>query len=90
MYFINGSFDHRFNVICISKDIEMWDGKTLTYETSEGTKEFKARGLKESIEKMPDEAVKWLEGRLTEAYTKKVMSYVVPADEETGEEDGVL
>lgn len=91
IYFYQGSFDHRFNVICIAKDLDLFDGKKLTYETTEGPKEFNARGIKETIDKMPDEAVKWLESKLVDTYTKKVMNYVPTPDEESEElEDGAL
>jgi RecA/RadA recombinase len=90
MYFYHGSFDHRFNVICIAKDLEVWDGKSFEYEVKGEKKEFKARGLKDAIDKMPDDAVAWLESKLMDAYTKKVMNYVPSADEDVGEEDGAL
>lgn len=89
IYFYHGSFDHRFNVICISKDLGLWDGKSLEYVANGETKEFKARGLKEAIEKMPDEAVAYLEPKLTEAYTKIVMNYIPEADVDE-DEDGAL
>lgn len=98
IYFYHGSFDHRFNVICIARDLGLWDGKTLEYETDGLTdsasetikKEFKARGLKDAIEKMPDEAVAYLESKLQDAYTKIVMNYVPEPEDEEESEDGAL
>lgn len=88
-YFINGEFNHRFNVICLARDIELFDGKTLTYKVGEETKEFKAKGLKDSLDKMPEEAVKWLEDNLIEAYTKKVMNYK-HEESQNDDEDSLL
>jgi RecA/RadA recombinase len=90
MYFYHGSFDHRFNVICIARDLGLWDGKHLEYEVNGEKKEFKARGLKEAIEKMPPEAVMYLEPLLTDAYTNLVMNYIPSADNDIDEEDGAL
>jgi hypothetical protein len=90
MYFYHGSFDHRFNVICIAKDLGIWDGKSLEYIVNGETKQFKSRGIKESVEKLPDEAVAYLEPLLMEAYTKQVMNYIPTDEEDLEEEDGAL
>lgn len=76
-YFYHGSFDKRFNTICLAKDIGMFDGRSLVYNDTE----FKARGIGESVDKMPDEAVKYLEDNIMSFYTKKVMSYEQPIEE---------
>lgn len=90
LYFYKGEFNHKFNVICVAKEIGLFDGKKLVYEAAGETKEFSCRGLKDSIEKMPDEAVAWLESKLTDAYTKKVMNYAIQEETEDDLEDGAL
>jgi hypothetical protein len=90
IYFYHGAFDHRFNVLCIAKDLEIWDGKHITYEVNGEPKEFKSRGIKESIEKAPDDLVAYLEPKLMDAYTKLVMNYIPTNEDEEIEEDGAL
>ena len=84
MYFKEGKFEEKFNVLAIAKDLGLYDGKTLIYETDEPladsaskTKlvEIKARGFTDMYNKIPDEAIAWLKTRLNDAYTKQVMHY---------------
>ena len=94
MYFKEGKFEHKFNVVALAKDIGLHDGKTLKYEVDEPladsaseTKEveFKARGFNDFYNRIPDEAVEWLEKRINEAYTKQVMSYEGDVNEDQPE-----
>jgi len=92
MYFKEGKFEHKFNVVAISKKLGLHDGKSLkypkVYESSHGyqacTEEFKAKGFNDFYNKIPDEAVEYLAKRIPEEYTKQVLDYI-PAE---GEEDG--
>lgn len=82
MYFKEGKFEHKFNVLAIAKDLGLHDGKTLNYEivgepNPEGDvntewKEFKARGFDDMYNKVPDEAIAWLETVLMKEYDKHV------------------
>ena len=92
MYFYKGSFDHRFNVVAIGKDLGIHDGRSLTYQVGDETKEFKARGFNEFYSKIPDEAVAWIETKLLDKYTKQVMEYISVEETliEEGDEDGAL
>lgn len=90
IYFYEGKLDHKFNVMAIAKDLGVWDGKLLNYKARTGAGngeeiikdvEFKAKGFKDAYNKIPDEAVEWLESQLMDAYTKKVM--IGEADAET-------
>jgi hypothetical protein len=100
MYFKEGKFEHKYNVVALAKDVGLHDGKSLTFNTSDlapsqeligsnGYNEilsFKARGFGDFYNRIPDSAVTWLEQRLNDAYTKQVMSYGgVPDDEPDGE-----
>jgi RecA/RadA recombinase len=77
IYFYKGSFEHKFNVVAIAKDLELHDGKSLTYTVQEGDllveKEFKARNFYDFYNKIPDSAVEWLEKKIPEAYTQSIM-----------------
>lgn len=83
MYFKEGKFERRMNVLAIAKDLGLHDGKTLKYmapSEAEGQsimdhKEFKARGFNDMYNRVPDEAIDWLETQLNDAYTKKVNAY---------------
>jgi hypothetical protein len=93
MYFKEGKFEHKFNVLAISKDLGLHDGKTLEYkvispdpikdEGVELTREFKAKGFNDMYNRIPDEAIAWLENEIPITYTKQVLDYI-PAEVETG------
>lgn len=103
IYFYLGKLDHKFNVLAIAKDLNIHDGKNLTYKTKETIhaeglggaggsseqeveKEIKARGFMEMYNKIPDEAVQWLEQRLMDTYTNKVMENL--GEESDSTDDG--
>lgn len=87
-YFYKGSFDRKFNIVAIAKDLKLHDGRSLIYKVKAPTldeayggdkngmieKEFTARGFNDFFNRIPDEAVDWLESQLLDAYTKQVMS----------------
>lgn len=96
MYYYKGSFERKFNVLAIGKDLGLHDGKTLKYfvpakndveqiEIAPIEQEFKARGFKDMYNRVPDEAVDWLETQLMDTYTKKITLEEPQMDEE---EDG--
>lgn len=80
MYFKEGKFEHKFNVVAISKDVGLHDGKTLRYKVGEEEKEFKARGFNDFYDTIPNEAVEWLAKQIPIAYSKEVLSYM-PTEE---------
>lgn len=94
MYFYKGGFDHKFNVVAIAKDLGIHDGKKLVYKVQAPTldevfggdnngmieKEFKVRGFNEFFDKVPDEAVTWMEKQIPIAYQKMISCD--PSDEE--------
>ena len=86
MYFKEGKFEHKFNVVALAKDVGLHDGKKLVYDLNGEPKEFTARGFNDFYNRIPDEAVAWLEKRVNEAYTKQVMSYEGEASEDQPEE----
>lgn len=87
-YFYKGSFDRKFNIVAIAKNLKLHDGRSLIYKVKAPTldeayggdkngmieKEFSARGFNDFFNRIPDEAVDWLESQLLDAYTKQVMS----------------
>jgi len=83
-YFYKGSFERKFNIIAIGKDLKLHDNKLVEYEVSIidpetnetriEKREFKARGFNDLYNKIPDEAVDWLETKLMDAYTNSVMA----------------
>jgi len=85
MYFYKGSFEHKFNVLALAKDIGgIHDGKGYTYTNTEGqVVEIKAKGFNDLYNKITDEAIADMEKQLMNAYTKKVMNYIPIVEEET-------
>jgi len=73
IYFYQGSFEHRFNVVAISKDLNIHDGRTLVYEREGEKQEFKAKGFYDFYQKIPDEAIAWLESKIPDTYTESIM-----------------
>ena len=90
IYFYMGKLERKFNVLAIGKDLGLHDGKTLNYqapseqngESVQDHKEFKAKGFKDMYNRIPDEAVDWLEGQLMDAYTNKIMLEPKPEEDE--------
>lgn len=75
IYFNKGSFEHKFNVIAIAKDLGVHDGKTFSYTDSTGQViDLKYRGFNEMYNKIPDEAVNVMCGMLQKKYTDIAMS----------------
>lgn len=96
MYYYRGSFERKFNVLAIAKDLGLHDGKLLKYyvpakndtpevEIPDIEQEFKARGFNDMYKRVPDEAIDWLETQLMGAYDKQVMLEEPEPDED---EDG--
>lgn len=95
MYFKEGKFERKMNVLAIAKDLGLTDGKSLTYRVANITEdgsgeiatpkevEFKARGFNDMYNRIPDEAIDWLEQQLNDEYTKQVNAY--EADDEGDE-----
>lgn len=84
MYFKEGKFEEKLNVLAIAKDLGLHDGRTLIYRApssdqaemaTEQVIEFKARGFNDMYNRVPDEAIAWLKTQLNDTYTKQVMSY---------------
>lgn len=99
IYFYKGSFDHKFNVVAIAKDLGLHDGKTIKYIDAAGVEqELKAKGFNDMWNnRINDEAISYLESKLTSSYTEQVMNYIPTVigaltddEEEIGEESGVL
>lgn len=96
MYFKEGRFDHKFNVVAIAKDLGLHDGRLIQWTETvedpqhghaiENPKEFKAKGFNDFINRVPDEAVAWMEKKIPEAYTKQVLSYIEPDEGESNEQ----
>lgn len=95
MYFKEGKFEHKFNVVAIAKDLGLHDGKILQYDVPvpDAPKEnvierlpaeFKARGFNEFYDKIPDEAVKWLAEQIPIQYTRQVLDYIPSEGEANG------
>lgn len=96
MYFKEGKFERKLNVLALAKDLGLHDSKTLKYimnepqprdvsgiqERADVEKEVKARGFNDLYNKIPDEAIDWLEAQLNEAYTKKVTAYEAKDEED--------
>lgn len=98
IYFYHGKLDHKFNVLAIAKDLGLHDGKILKYhlknvsldeaiasnsDWQEEEQEFKAKGFKDMYNRVPDEAVTWLESQLMDTYTKKIT--LNPQEDDDGE-----
>ena len=76
IYFYKGAFEHKFNVVAISKDLGIHDGRSLKYSTEDNPSEvleFKAKGFYDFYNKIPAEAIKYLEKKIPEEYTKSIM-----------------
>lgn len=73
MYFREGIFDDKFNVLAISKELGLFNGKTITYEKDDGTTEtFKGKGFVDSYNTITEEPLDWLRKQIPEAYTKLI------------------
>lgn len=103
MYFKEGKFEHKFNVVAISKDLGLHDGKSLKYtvpplkvETTETgysanevvEKEFKARGFNDFYQRVPDEAIAWLEKQIPLEYNRQVLDYIPEEEQDEGKTEG--
>lgn len=81
IYFYKGELEHKFNVLAIAKDLGLHDGKAVNYTVPTGAevgeteeeKEFKAKGFMDMYNRIPDEAINYLEKQLMDTYTKKIM-----------------
>jgi len=74
-YFYRGKFDKKFNTIYIGKDIGVHDGKEFSYPNPEKPEEnltLKYRGINEMFNKIPDEAVTYMESILESTYLKNI------------------
>ena len=98
MYFYQGEFEEKLNVLAIAKSLGLHDGKTLNYETiisEDGSrtlvtpisKEFKAKGFRDMYKRVPDEAIAWLKAQLIDKYTEQVSFLTEVKDETEGYED---
>lgn len=103
MYFHQGQFERKLNVLAIAKSLGLHDGKTLKYketvqrlgteealpfEETVEEKEFKAKGFKDMYSRVPEEAIDWLESQLIDKYTEQVSFHKEEIeDEPSGEED---
>lgn len=79
MYFHQGEFDRKLNVLAIAKSLGLHDGKTLRYQNKatveageEGMLEFKAKGFRDMYNRVPEEVIAWLEPQLIDKYTEQV------------------
>jgi len=99
MYFHQGKFERKLNVLAIAKDLGLHDGKLLKYhgnresipkidqekgsvdEWTFSELEFKAKGFHDMYNRVPDEAIDWLETKLQEEYTKKISFNIEVEDE---------
>jgi hypothetical protein len=78
IYFYKGSFEHKFNVLAIAKDLGLHDGKKISYtvtkeDGTEEVKEFSSRGFYDAYNRIPDEVITYLESKIPAAYTKSIM-----------------
>ncbi len=76
IYFYKGSFEHKFNVLAIAKDFEMFKDDTLTFKNKEGVEEtVKFEDFEDMYEKISNEMLEQVASQLQEKYTQIVMNY---------------
>jgi recombination protein RecA len=96
IYFKEGKFDHKFNLLAIAKDLGITDGKTLNWvkttesyhngDIHESNEVLKAKGFNDMYNnKMTSEIYTWLETQIPKVYTKQVLSYI-PEEGDTDED----
>jgi len=74
-YFYRGKFDKRFNTIYIGKDIGVHDGKEYSYPNPEKEDDIitvKYKGINEMFNKIPQEAVDYMESTLEEKFLQNI------------------
>jgi len=92
-YFYKGSFDYRFNVIAIGKDLDIHDGKSFTYPNPSNPEEmitYTSRGLNEminGIKPLPDEAVDYMFTLLEPKFIKIANEQIDNLREEDDQDD---
>jgi RecA/RadA recombinase len=79
-YFYHGRFDYKFNTVYIGKDIGIHDGKSFSYPKGDETIDLKYRGVNEMFNKIPDEAVTYMNSLLEPAYLAKISTEEVFQD----------
>jgi RecA/RadA recombinase len=92
MYFHQGEFDRKLNVLAIAKSLGLHDGKTLKYQAVNPDEEMqelelKAKGFRDMYNRVPDEAIAWLEPQLIEKYTEQVSFHKEEVEDEPSREE---
>lgn len=89
-YFVNGTFDRRFNIIAIGKDLGIHDGKSFSYPNPEKPEEMievTYAGLNEMIngkrKRLPVEAVEYMETLLEPKFLELASLEPEPEPEDT-------
>lgn len=68
MYFYNGTFEKKFNVLALGKQFDVHNTKSFIYTDKDGEHELKARGFNDMYDKITDEQVDIMYNMIMEAF----------------------